>query len=248
MKDLEETMPSPMVPDVCSPEIETRVLLLDIARMLQRMEAWMVGQNESPDMIEKPVWSEDFEEARSHGIVSGIVQTSQDSVLLEQYMRGGNSIKHGVMKMKQEFKESMYGLEILTNESKVIPAPENHCMQSHSPRTFGNRKCDPDGYSLSVYTDSMLDLDRTKATEPSQFPTSQQTDISGFPYKISTPNSEPNSPSSPIESRASSEQSWKTASSGRSKATHENAELAFHAYDNWKQGVLSKIRNDSRVT
>jgi hypothetical protein len=50
-----------------------------------------------------------------------------------------------------------------------------------------------------------------------------------------------------VASRASSEESRKTAASRHSTSSHENVELVFDAYNNWRQGVLSRIKNKSRA-
>jgi len=123
-------------------------------------------------------------------------------------------------------------------------------VEDQFSETFEVKTRDSDAYSMSVYTDNILEL---KIAQAPQLPSPPLTVATSSPNELYDNVSVPyhSTRSSPSRSSSftfsSSQHSWKTASTGRSRPPHEGAELTFQAYDNWKDGVVSRIKMESRA-
>jgi hypothetical protein len=226
-------------------ETSTNGLLFDILRMLQRVDARMEGQDMRLGTLETSIQSQEFHGARSHWPAFGVAQSSQPRIGQEP----ANEYEASVMKMKMkyEFDASVSCLETDASEIETTAASKNNEVRNNSPECLDLGKGDTDAYSISVYTGDMLNSRAIRVPESHVFDNSQLSDIPRSLNSIHDADDTPNMSSNDVASRSSSDNSWKTSSSGRSKAPHERVELAFQAYDNWKQGVLSRIKNDART-
>ena len=208
-----------------------KILLFDIFRMLQRIESRMEGQDGRLETLEMSLRT---------------TQTCPPTVEPESKCAEANTVTVvDKAKQKYQFQDSVSYFDLATDEESNAAESNTRRLSNHTFGFLAPERQDADTYSLSVYTDNPLSSHRLSAPngEGSQFK-----ELSGLPYEIMNEVSPP-SPTTfhEVASRASSEESWKTAASGRSTSSHENAELVFDAYDNWRQGVLSKIKNKSRA-
>jgi hypothetical protein len=243
--NLDQTLPARIDSEESGTETDTKMLLFDILRVLQRMDTRMEGHDKRLNTLETSNQSEGFEGARSHWPAFDVAQSSHSKIRKEPANQYENSLLK--MKMKYEFDDSASCLEIATSETEPIPASKNIKYKNHSSECLDVGKRDTDSYSLSIYTENLLDSNTIQAPESSALEKSQLSDIPGSQNDIHDADDTPSTPSSDVASRSSSEDSWKTSSSGRSKAPHEGVELAFQVYDNWKHGVLSRMRNEARA-
>jgi hypothetical protein len=243
--NLDKKLPARIDSEESGTETSTEVLLFNILRVLQRMDTRIEGQEKRLNTLETSTQSEGFEGARSHWLAFGVAQSSQPGIRQEPVNEYEASVLK--MKMKYEFNESVPCLEIPASEIETIPASKNSKVQNPSLECLDVGKRDTDAYSLSVYTENMLNSNTIQAPEAPVFEKSQLSDIPRSPIGIHGADDTPNMSSSDVASRSSSGDSWKTALSGRSKARHERVELAFQAYNNWKHGILSRIKNEARA-
>jgi hypothetical protein len=233
-------------PETYDKEIVTKVLLANVVSMLQKMEAWMEGQEKRLSRIETIVRIGEEEEAK--GINKPLPDPpSEQSSYVGHDVDNQHAHSTKVGKKRYEFEDSMSTLGDSLDESGAMDSSDGQDPQKHNVHPefawIGDRN--DDGDSMSVYSGNVFESRAAPMPGNSQIKmVSQSNEIPTVPYETCRPGDVRTTSPGDVSVRSIPADSMKTALSGSSKRPHQNVEMTFYAYDNWKREVLSKITNE----
>lgn len=246
-------------------DIETKVLLLNILHLLQNMSLRLEAQDTRLSSLETP-----YVHPRAQWQEYDASQEAEP--WLERSL--SNHYEHSLLKTKTKWSSKSDASSIDLPKDKVGPISKGKMVEICDSNSIYLDKPHASAYSLSAYTEDLLDMKantapprsftemvlppvspvtlinknqssedhRVDPVTTSNIPHSQET-VSRLSSKLSLGSTSGRS----RRSRLGSIHSWKTTSSSRSStgSSHATAELSFHAYDTWKHGVVSKLKNES---
>lgn len=234
---------SPIDAELHDKEIVTRVLLTNVVGLLQRMESWMEGQDKRLSMIENST-----RDARQEvTVINKPLPIPPEEHLRENEDYGDLYGRPVIQSTRYKFEDSLSDFGDAVKGSGFDNILDGNrqpgCYTANLRADFDN-----DANSLSVYSRDGSEL-RAPAPDSSRIEVCQTANIITIAYETTTPGADDltqagDTTSQP--SRSSSERSRKTSPSTRSWRPHQAAEMAFYAFDNWKRGVLSRIKNEER--
>lgn len=229
--------------------IVTKVLLANIVNVLQRMETWMEGQEKRLSTMEASI--------DASGVDRFIDKPLPDPP--EDHSTAGsedigNPYPDILLKSKTKyvFEDSLSDLGDGDKNPAPLDVSEDNCPPKSDADCLHADHQNEDACSVSVYSNNLLESRAAHVPRDSgtQADASQRNDIPTVPYETTLEATGDISMTAEKSSRSSLEGSWKTAPNGssvRSKRPNEIAELIFYAFENWKRGVLSKMKVEERM-
>jgi hypothetical protein len=244
--------------------------LLEILRVLQQIDAKIEGQSKRLETLETMSPSSS---AGSNLQGSSVISRGQSTRTTVSHgsVEDVDDYARSIAKMKWDALSFVRSetQDAAVNPSADVTLDDTDAVNDDSGTLGKPVPCprDMDLYSVSIYTGdlmgSRMDLHQPNsgavtpalriAPPPQPPPVADETDMEIAPVEEEiTSIRYSDLPATPIETEAASQAGQQNEIRTRVEETPKNrshwkAELSFHAYDNWKDGVFAKIRNDSRA-